>query len=49
MVRPCSKNGKRKIDQNSIEVVAKTRESTRMTEEKVDGRKKEGHARKKPK
>jgi hypothetical protein len=32
-----------------IEVVAKTKESTRKTEEKLDGWNKEGHARKKPK
>jgi hypothetical protein len=37
------------IAQNSIEVDAKTKESTRKTEEKLDGRNKEGHARKKPK
>jgi hypothetical protein len=48
MVRPCSKNGGRKIAQNSIEVDAKTKECTRKTEEKLDGRNK-GHARKKPK
>jgi hypothetical protein len=34
---------------DSIEVDAKTKESTRKTEEKLDGRNKEGHARKKPK
>jgi len=45
MVRPCSKNGRR----NSIEVDAETKESTRKTEEKLDGRYKEGHERKKPK
>jgi hypothetical protein len=49
MVRPCSKNGRRKIAQNSIELDAKTKESTRKNEEKLDGRNKEGHARKKPK
>jgi hypothetical protein len=49
MVRPCSKNDRRKIDQKSIEVEAKTKESTRKTEEKLDGRNKEGHERKKPK
>ena len=49
MVRPCSKNGRRKSDQNSIEVDAGTKESTRKTEEKLDGRNKEGHERKKPK
>ena len=37
MVRPCSKNGRRKITQNSIEVDAETKESTRKTEEKLDG------------
>ena len=34
MVRPCSKNGRRKITQNSIEVDAETKESTRKTEKK---------------
>jgi len=29
MVRPCSENGRRKITQNSIEVYAETKESTR--------------------
>ena len=43
MVRPCSKNGRRKFTQNSIEVDAETKESTRKTEEKLDGRYKEGH------
>jgi hypothetical protein len=33
----------------SIEVDAETKESTRKTEEKLDGRNKEGHERKKPK
>jgi hypothetical protein len=33
MVRPCSENGRRKITQNSIKVVAETKESTRKTEE----------------
>jgi hypothetical protein len=41
MVRPCSENGRRKI--------TKTKERTRKTEEKLDGRYKEGHERKKPK
>ena len=41
MVRPCPKNGRRKITQNSIEVDAKSEESTRKTEEKLDGRYKE--------
>ena len=48
-VRPCSENGRRKITQNSIEVDAETKESTRKTEEKLDGGYKEGHERKKPK
>ena len=33
---PCSTNGRRKIAQNSIELDAKTKESTRKTEEKLD-------------
>ena len=45
----CSKNGRRKIIQNSIEVDAETKECTRKTEEKLDGIYKEGHERKKPK
>jgi len=49
MVWPCSKNGRRKSTQNNIEVYAETKESTRMTEKKLDGRNKEGHERKKPK
>jgi len=49
MVRPCPKNGRRKITQNIIEVDAEAKESTRKTEEKLDGRYKEGHGRKKPK
>jgi hypothetical protein len=49
MVRPCSKNGRRKIAQNSIEVVAKTKEGTGKTEEELDGRNKEGYERKNPK
>ena len=49
MLRPHSKNGRRKITQNSIEVDAETKESTRKTEEKLDGRYKEDHERKKPK
>jgi hypothetical protein len=48
MVRPCTENGRRKITQNSIEVDDETKESTRKTEEKLDGRDKEGHERKKP-
>jgi hypothetical protein len=49
IVRLCSKNGRKKIAQNSIEVDAQTKENTRKTEEKLNGRNKEGHARKKPK
>jgi hypothetical protein len=49
MVRPCLKNGRRKITQNSIEVDGETKDSTRKTEEKLDGRYKEGHEREKPK
>jgi hypothetical protein len=49
MVRPCSENCRRKITQNSIEVDAETKESMRKTEEKLDGRYKEGHEQKKPK
>ena len=46
MVRPCSKNGRKKIAQNSIEVDAKTKENTRKTEEKLGGKNKESHERK---
>jgi len=46
MVWPCSKNGRRKTTQNSNEVDAETKDSTRKTEEKLDGRNKEGHERK---
>jgi hypothetical protein len=49
MVRIYSENGRRKITQNSIEVDAETKESTRKNEEKQDGGYKEGHERKKPK
>jgi len=49
LVRPCSKNGRRKITQKNIEVDAETKESTRKTEEKLDGRYMEGHEGKKPK
>jgi len=42
------KNGRRKITKSSIEVDAETKESTRETEEKLGGRYKEGHERKKP-
>jgi len=38
-----------KITQKSIEVDAETKESPRKTEEKLDGRYKEGRERKKPK
>jgi hypothetical protein len=48
-ILPCLKNGRRRIAQNSIEVDATTKESTRKTEEKLDGRNKEGHERKKHK
>jgi len=47
MVWPRSKNGRRKTTQNSTEVDAETNDSTRKTEEKLDGRNKEGHERKK--
>jgi len=33
MVRPCPKNGRRKITQNNIEVDGETKDSTRKTEE----------------
>jgi len=49
MVRPCLENGRRKITQNSVEVDTETKENTRKTEEKLDGRYKEGYERKKPK
>jgi hypothetical protein len=49
MLRPRSENGRRKITQNCTEVDGKTKESTRKTEEKLDGRYKEGYERKKPK
>ena len=45
MVQPCPKNGRRKITQNNIEVDAETKDSTRKTEEKLDGRYREGHER----
>jgi hypothetical protein len=38
MVRPSSENGRKKITQNSIEVDVETIESTRKTDEKLDGR-----------
>jgi hypothetical protein len=47
VVRPCSRNGRKKTVQNSIEVDAKTKESTRKTEEKLDGRNKGDRERKK--
>jgi hypothetical protein len=49
MVRPCSENGRRKVTKNSTEVDAETKEGARKTEEKLDGRYKEGHERRKPK
>ena len=49
MVWPFSKNGRRKINRNSTEVDAETKQSMRNTEEKLDGSYKEGHERKKPK
>jgi hypothetical protein len=49
MVWPCSENGRRKITQNSTAVGAETKESTRKTEAKLNGRYKEGHERKKSK
>jgi hypothetical protein len=49
MVRPCSKNGRRKIAPNSSEMDAKTKDNTRKVEEKLDGKNKEDHERKKPK
>jgi len=38
-----------RLPQNSTEVDAETKESTGKTEEKLDGRYKENHERKKPK
>jgi len=49
MVRPCPKNGIRKIIQNSIEMDPKAKEGTRKTEEKLVGRYKEDNEREKPK
>jgi hypothetical protein len=49
MVLPCSENGRRKITQNSTEVETETKESTRNTEEQLDGSYKEGHEQKEPK
>jgi hypothetical protein len=48
MVWPCSKNGRGTIAQDIIEVDTKAEESTRETEEKLDGRNKEGHEREEP-
>jgi len=45
----CTVHLVRKITQNSNEVDAETKESTRKTEEKLDGRYKEGHEQTKPK
>jgi len=47
MVRPCPKNGRRKITQNNVEVDAETKDSTRKTEKKLDGSYREDHERKK--
>jgi hypothetical protein len=49
MVRPCSKNGRRKNVQNYLEMDAKTKEITGKTEEELDGGNKVGLERKKPK
>jgi len=49
MVQPYSENGRWKIAQNSIEADAETKDSTRKTQEKLDGGYKAGHERKKPK
>jgi hypothetical protein len=38
MARPCLENGRRKITQNSTEVDAETKVSTRKKEEKLDGK-----------
>jgi hypothetical protein len=46
--QPCSKNGRGTIAQGSIEVDARAEGSTRETEEKLDGRSKEGHEREEP-
>jgi hypothetical protein len=46
MVRPCSKNDRRKIVQNSIEVDAKAKENTRKTKKHwMEGIKKAMHER----
>jgi hypothetical protein len=44
----CSKNGRGTIAQDSIEVDIKAEESTRETEEKLDGRNKKGYEREEP-
>jgi hypothetical protein len=49
MVWPCLEKGRRSITQNSLEVDVETKESTRKTEENLDGRYKEVHEQKKPK
>jgi hypothetical protein len=48
MVWPCSKNGRGTIAQDSTEVDTRAEDSTRETEEKLDGRNKEGHEREEP-
>jgi hypothetical protein len=48
MVWPCSKNGRGTIAQGGIEVDTGAEESTRKTEEELDGRSKEGHEREEP-
>jgi hypothetical protein len=48
MVWPCSKNCRGTTAQDNIEVNTKAEESTRETEEKLDGRNKEGHEQEEP-
>jgi hypothetical protein len=48
MVLSCSKNGRGTIAQDRIEVDPRAEESTRETDEKLDGRNKEGHEREEP-
>jgi hypothetical protein len=48
MLWPCSKNSRGTIAQDSIEVDTKAEESTRETEEKLDGMNNEGHEREEP-
>jgi hypothetical protein len=48
MVWACAKNGRGTIAQDSIVVDARAEESTRETEEKLDGRSMEGHEREEP-